>query len=101
MRPDHARRLLALADEIAAADAERRMLRERLGVQRSLLDELRLRTFVAETPLADQEFHLAAEDLDRIEARLGELEIQVGALRAEERRLAEEASADTATPASA
>ena len=96
MQPHLARRLLALADEISGADAERRMLRERLGTQRALLDELRLRTFIAETPHADRDFHLAAEDLRRIEARLGQIEIQLGALRAEERLLT--ARASTAAP---
>lgn len=69
--------------------AELGRLRDRLDVQRALLDEYRLRMLIAETPLADRDLQVAAEAFLRIEEDVRLLEDTIESLRREERRLAE------------
>jgi len=88
MRPHLERRLHTLAEEIAAADAEAAMLRDRLAAQHALVEERRLEALVAETPQADRDLHVAAHDLTRVEARLASVDGALVALRAEASSLA-------------
>jgi hypothetical protein len=81
------RHLLLLSQEIADAGAELAMLRERLLADSSLLDDLRLRMLIAETPLADRDLHTAALGVERVRRRIARLESDLRELRAEERRL--------------
>jgi hypothetical protein len=61
------RRLSLLSEEIARLRTEVAILREQLEFQTDVLEEARVRSLVAETPLADREFRVAAGDHRRIE----------------------------------
>jgi hypothetical protein len=87
MRADVARRLHTLAEEIAAAEAEAAILRDRLVAQRALLEERELAALVSETPQADRALHLAGEGHRRVQAELRRVDADLTALRFEERRL--------------
>ncbi|MCA1727635.1 MAG: hypothetical protein LC722_08310 [Actinobacteria bacterium] len=81
------RRLSSLSDEIADVRTELSILREQLAFQGSVLEESRVRMLVAETPLADREFQVAAEDHRRIERLVAEQETLLAALVEERERL--------------
>jgi hypothetical protein len=81
------RRLTSLSDEIAEVRTELAILREQLGFQDGVLEEARGRMLVAETPLADREFRVAADDHRRIERSVAEQESALAALLAEQDRL--------------
>lgn len=61
------RRLSLLSDEIARLRTEVAILREQLEFQTDVLEQARVRSLVAETPLADREFRVAEGDHRRIE----------------------------------
>ena len=84
------RHLPTLTREIAEADAELVILRDRLRHESSILEDLHLRMLIAETSQADRELHQAARGVERIRHRILGLEARVWALRAEEVRLAGE-----------
>ncbi len=81
------RRLTSLSDEIGRARTELSILREQLAFQDSVLEEARVRMLVAETPLADREFQVAADDHRRIERLVGEQETLIAALVEEQDKL--------------
>jgi hypothetical protein len=81
------RRLSSLSDEISDVRTELSILREQLAFQDSILQEARVRMLVAETPLADREFQVAAEDHRRIERLVAEQETLLAALVDERERL--------------
>lgn len=81
------RRLSSLSDEMADVRTEVAILREQLAYQAGVLEETRVRMLVAETPLADREFQVAADDHRRIERLVGEQEALLAALVAEQDRL--------------
>ena len=82
------RRISSLSQEIASKKAQLGRLRDRLDVQRVLLDEYRLRMLIAETPLADRDLQVAAEGFLEIEREVRTLESSIETLRLEEQRLA-------------
>ena len=63
-------------------------LRERLEVQRSLLDEYRLKMLIAETPLADGQLRAAAESFLSIDEEVRRAEAALESLHRERQRLA-------------
>ncbi len=81
------RRLTSLSDEISGVRTELAILREQLMFQEGVLEEARVRMLVAETPLADREFQVAADDHRRIERLVAEQETVLAALVAEQERL--------------
>jgi hypothetical protein len=81
------RRLSSLSDEIARVRTELSILREQLAFQDGVLEEARVRMLVAETPLADREFQIAADDHRRIERLVGDQETLLAALVEEQERL--------------
>jgi hypothetical protein len=81
------RRLSSLSDEIARARTELSILREQLAFQEGVLEEARVRMLVAETPLADREFQVAADDHRRIERSVAEQEMVIARLLEEQDRL--------------
>ena len=87
MSSQASRRLSGLSEEIASEKVHLARLRDRLEVQRALLEEHRLRMLIAETPLADRELQRAAESFLRIEGEVRELEAAIETLRGEERGL--------------
>lgn len=88
MSSQDSRRLSGLSEEIASKDAHLARVRDRLEVQRALLEEKRLRMLIAETPLADRDLQRAAASFLRIEAEVRDLENAIDTLRVEERGLA-------------
>jgi hypothetical protein len=72
--------------DLARARAELGFLRDRLAAEGQALEDRRLRMLIAETPVADRDLHRSAEAVGRLESRIGELEAEVAALVAEERR---------------
>ena len=83
-----AKRLTSLTDDISSARAELELLRERLESQRLLVDDLRLRLLIAETPLADRDFHAAEAAYRRMELEVHRAERALTTLRDDEHRLA-------------
>ncbi len=90
MKTQASRRLDALSAEITAARAELDRVRDRLEVQRALLDESRLKMLIAETPLADRQLQAAASTYLPLEREAARLENGLLSLRGEERLLAEQ-----------
>jgi chromosome segregation ATPase len=84
------RHLRTLTREIAEADAELVILRDRLRHEGSILEDLHLRMLIAETPQAGGDLHQAARAVERIRHRIQGLESKVWALRTEEAHLAGE-----------
>lgn len=60
-------RLTAVSGEIAEVRTELGILDEQLAFQRDVADDARIRSLVAETPLADREARIARDDLARME----------------------------------
>jgi hypothetical protein len=87
MTTDVKRRLSLLAEEIARLRTEVAILREQLEFQTDVLEEARVRSLVAETPLADREFRQAAGDHRRIERAVLEAERTLAELAADRDRL--------------
>ena len=81
------RRLSSVSNEIASLRADLSRLLERLEVQRSVLDEYRLRMLIAETPLADRDLHTAAESFLALEEEVRAARGRLDALLLEERAL--------------
>ena len=88
MKTHAARRLSSLTDDISSAHAEVELLREWLARQRSLVDDFRLRLLIAETPLADRDFHAAEAAYRRMELEVHRAEGALAMLREDEHRLA-------------
>jgi hypothetical protein len=84
---DFNKRLAEIALEISRLREEVAILGEQLAFQRDVLDDTRVRALVAETPLADREFRIAAEDFRRIERGMGDAERRMVNLRTEQDRL--------------
>lgn len=84
------RRLSSIAEEMARARTELAILREQLAFHQGVLEERRIDKLVAETPLADRDYRIAAQDRDRVERLVGELERSLEAMAREQDRLLEE-----------
>jgi chromosome segregation ATPase len=78
----------AVNRDIARAREELRFLRERRAATREALEDRRLRMLIAETPIADRDLHVVADELGRVEGRIRALESDLAALTADEARLA-------------
>jgi chromosome segregation ATPase len=59
-------RLTALTAEINDARKAVRILEEQLAFQLDVAEDARLRALVSETPLADREYRIARDDLERL-----------------------------------
>jgi hypothetical protein len=81
------RRLTAITAEVSALRAEVAVLAEQVSFQRSVAEETEVRALVAETPLADREARVAAEDLRRIERVAAEAQNRLATLLEEQDRL--------------
>jgi chromosome segregation ATPase len=77
------RRLSSLSEEIDHARTELAIMREQLAFSESVLDERRIEMLVAETPLAARDHRIAAQDQERIERLVRELERSLDGLMAE------------------
>lgn len=82
-------RLAALSREIAEAQIQLRIVEEQLAFQTEVADDARIRALVSETPLADRESHVAADDLRRLERSREEALRRLSDLRSEQDTLLE------------
>ncbi|MGH2686530.1 MAG: hypothetical protein ACRDJP_13785 [Actinomycetota bacterium] len=88
MKSQVAKRLSSLTDDISSARAELEHLRERLERQAMLVEDCRLRLLIAETPLADRDFHAAEAAYRRMELEVRRTEHALITLHDDEHRLA-------------
>lgn len=87
-------RLAALSAEIVEEQTHLRILEEQLAFQSEVADDARIRALVSETPLADRESHIAADDLRRLERSRDDARRRLDELRAEQDALLERMLAD-------
>ena len=91
------RRLLSLSGEISSLKAEVAILDEQLAFQQDVMEDTRVRALVAETPLADREFRVAADDLRRIQRVSEDARTRMAALMEEQDRLLGELLTEVST----
>ena len=87
-------RLSALSGELAEEQTQLRILEEQVTFQQEVAEEARIRALVSETPLADREARVAADDLARMVRSRDEALQRLADLRAEQDRLLERMLAD-------
>jgi hypothetical protein len=87
-------RLSALSAEIAEEQTQLRIIEEQVTFQQEVAEEARIRALVSETPLADREARVAADDLARMVRSRDEALQRLADLRAEQDRLLERMLAD-------
>jgi hypothetical protein len=85
-------RLSALSAEIAEERTQLAILEEQVAFQSEVSDDARIRALVSETPLADREARIAAEDLQRMVRSRDESRRRLEELRAEQDGLLERMS---------
>jgi hypothetical protein len=85
-------RLSALSAEIAEERTQLAILEEQVAFQSEVSDDARIRALVSETPLADREARIAAEDLQRMVRSRDESKRRLEDLRAEQDGLLERMS---------
>ena len=76
-----------LADQLTRAREDLRIIEEQLVFQNDVVEEAKTRMLVSETPVADQEFRIARDDLDRLGRQRERLIAEVDELRREQDRL--------------
>ena len=76
-----------LADQLTRAREDLRIIEEQLVFQTDVVEEAKTRMLVSETPVADQEFRIARDDLDRLGHQRERLTAEVDELRREQDRL--------------
>lgn len=80
----------SLADvngRLTRAREELRIVEEQLLYQMDVVEEARTRMLVAETPLADREFRIARDDLERLARQRRDVASLIEDLRVEQDRL--------------
>src|SRR6266545_6656353 len=82
-------RLSALSGEIAEEQTQLRILEEQVVFQQDVAEEARIRALVSETPLADREARIAADDLSRLVRSRDDVLHRLSELRAEQDTLLE------------
>lgn len=84
----HIEKILAdVNGRLTRAREELRIVEEQLLYQMDVVEEARTRMLVAETPLADREFRIARDDLDRLARQRRDAASLVEELRGEQDRL--------------
>ena len=76
-----------LGDDLTRAREDLRIIEEQLLFQSDVVEEAKTRMLVSETPLADQEFRIARDDLDRLQRQREKLIAEIDELRREQDRL--------------
>ena len=76
-----------LSDDLTRAREDLRIIEEQLLFQSDVVEEAKTRMLVSETPLADQEFRIARDDLDRLQRQREKLITEIDELRREQDRL--------------
>jgi predicted nucleic acid-binding Zn-ribbon protein len=76
-----------LGDDLTRAREDLRIIEEQLLFQSDVVEEAKTRMLVSETPIADREFRMARDDLDRLQRQRERLIEEIGELRREQDRL--------------
>ena len=76
-----------LGDDLTRAREDLRIIEEQLLFQSDVVEEAKTRMLVSETPIADREFRMARDDLDRLQRERERLIAEIGELRHEQDRL--------------
>ncbi len=76
-----------LSDELTRAREDLRIVEEQLVFQNDVVEEAKTRMLVSETPVADREFRIARDDLDRLQRQRERLVAEIDELRREQDRL--------------
>jgi predicted nucleic acid-binding Zn-ribbon protein len=76
-----------LGDDLNRAREDLRIIEEQLLFQTDVVEEAKTRMLVSETPIADREFRIARDDLDRLQRERGRLITEIDELRREQDRL--------------
>lgn len=79
--------LADLSDELTRAREDLRIVEEQLLFQTDVVEEAKTRMLVSETPIADREFRIARDDLDRLQQERTKLIAAIGELRGAQDRL--------------
>ena len=81
------RSLSDLGDSLTRAQEELRIVEEQLLFQNDVFEEAKTRMLVSETPIADREFRVARDDLERLRRQRDRVNAEIGDLRREQDRL--------------
>ena len=79
--------LADLSDDLTRTREDLRIVEEQLVFQTDVVEEAKTRMLVSETPIADREFRIARDDLDRLQRQRERLVGEVAELRREQDRL--------------
>lgn len=81
------RNLSDLGDGLNRAREELRIVEEQLLYQSDVFEEAKTRMLVSETPVADREFRIARDDLERLQRQRDRVIAEIGDLQREQDRL--------------
>lgn len=76
-----------VGDRLTKAREELRIVEEQLLFQMDVLEEAKTRMLVAETPIADREFHIARDDYERLVRQREHAAADIQELQREQDRL--------------
>ena len=79
--------LVQMGDRLAKAREELHIVEEQLLFQIDVAQEAHTRALLSETPLADREYRMARDDLQRLEAERTRLHRRIAEIRDEQNRL--------------
>ena len=81
------RNLSDLGESLNRAREELRIVEEQLLYQSDVFEEAKTRMLVSETPVADREFRIARDDLERLQRQRDRVIAEIGDLQREQDRL--------------
>ncbi len=84
---DIAKSLAAVGERINKARGDLRIVEEQLLFQMDVVEETNTRMLVAETPIADREYRIARDDLNRLEKERERVTAEIAELQREQDRL--------------
>src|SRR3712207_4513770 len=84
---DIERSLAEIGERIGRAREDLRIVEEQVLFQMDVVEEAKTRMLVSETPLADREFRIARDDLQRLESQRAEVTAEIAELQKEQDRL--------------
>ncbi len=76
-----------LGEALNRAREELRIVEEQLLYQSDVFEEAKTRMLVSETPVADREFRIARDDLERLQRQRDRVIAEIGDLQREQDRL--------------
>lgn len=79
--------LSGLRNQLEGLLNERRIVEEQILFQMDVAEEAKTRMLIAETPLADRDYRIARDDLDRMHRERDDLSARIVAIRRDQDRL--------------